>query len=185
MNQLEILLEKCDEKEKEVAKQVLQECVEEYNTLRKSHPDVTIYTDNLNQPSAFSEAVSGISNMFYYGFTGISSLLETAAAYSTVVMANVSDYIADYLNSEETTVNEDVSNEVGAQKPSGIVEESKVPVAEEAEVAVEEKVEVVPEEKNENVNNPEQAKVEAEVEEAVEEVAEVTEEKSNDKETEE
>lgn len=151
MNQLEHLLEKCEEQEKASIKLVLQDCVEEYNTLRKSHPDVSIFADNLNQPSAFSEAVSGISNMFYYGYTGISSLLETAAAYSTVMMGNISNYIADYLEGEEATVTEDISNEVGNQVPSGeVVEETTEDIAKEA---VEEAVEIKPIEETKEIQD--------------------------------
>ena len=77
MSQLESQIDSSSEEEKPVLKAKLQECVDEYNTLRSGHPDITIFTDELDRHSVVDDVLSGVSSAIQYGFSGIKSFLET------------------------------------------------------------------------------------------------------------
>ena len=85
---------------------------DEYNTLRSGHPDITIFTDELNRHSVVDDVLSGVSSAIQYGFSGIKSFLETAAIYGTVAMGDISNYVADYLDDGESTIQTDESESV-------------------------------------------------------------------------
>ena len=112
MSQLESQIDNSSEEEKPVLKAKLQECVDEYNTLRSGHPDITIFTDELDRHSVVDDVLSGVSSAIQYGISGITSLLETAAIYGTVAMGDLSNYIADYLDDGESTIQTDESESV-------------------------------------------------------------------------
>ncbi len=112
MSQLESQIDSSSEEEKPVLKAKLQECVDEYNTLRSGHPDITIFTDELDRHSVVDDVLSGVSSAIQYGFSGIKSFLETAAIYGTVAMGDISNYVADYLDDGESTIQTDESESV-------------------------------------------------------------------------
>lgn len=148
MNSIEMMLLNCTEQERHELKIIMANTCEEFNGIRKGHYEIEFFTDNLDIRSPVEQAVQSIYSAVQYGVSGLKSFIETAGVYGTVAMGNVSEYVADYLDGEESTDTVDVSAEISKDAPLGEViepvtaEESK----EQGDIAKEETPEVTNEE---------------------------------------
>lgn len=116
MNKLELLIDSVSEPEKTELKELLKDCVKEYNTIRDNHKDVNIFTDELNSHNPVQDVLSGLSESFYYGLSCVKSFLSTAADYGIVAMGNVSNYVADYLDDGDNSSQEEVGDAIPSEK---------------------------------------------------------------------